>query len=1205
MGGSRCSRVAVAVWLVALCTGLQAKPVLTVWQELKAPRFVVVSPQTATAVGWAATMVKGVTVRPVSPEDYAKAPRPAKGEHGVVFLYNREDAAQWPEAVLKLFPRHPSTVGQGEVVAAYAASGCFTFCVVAPNALLLEAGFAELLKTDAGRCISQPLAMVSYKLQRALAIGRATARLGAWLDAQGSENLRYERTTVSPSDLKAEQLAGNSLVVVALTFEDWRKAVPAEVKEKLAAMLPADVNNALTGQEDSRVVAATAVVGDTRVAAAVAPLDRFLHQVVVGPLRGATPDGNLARIALATPTATGGAVRLADLRSSRRAALAYVDAEGQNQAVARGLSSKLRELLSANCGIGFTDDRILEASLQRAALEGALGSARQTAFDQAADLLMVLRLNSVRRETTFAETAPQCMEADPGEFDEYEPDEPGPNDRKWPFGPHKYPGRENDPQYLKDHAKWEKDQRAWQDRKTAYDYKRDHQTVPWERYLVATQMATVEALLELYSRDAALLCVVPLNGSEKQSETQTSRCNIQGFKARPPSLNLPPSRPSASDQLVADAVEQAVYLAAGIFLMRTLTPKDVGFVPPPSAPATRPEPTGEIVRVTGVGKLGADRAAARDNARQDAMRLAVEKVMGVYLDAETLVEKYQLVKDEIHTRTSGFAAVVKEVEEQEVDGAIQLTCDVEVQHRPLRDQLVKSGLARQWRVMVVLGGTQGKFTKGTAEAAETALQNRVIEASLPVVDRAQSLDLRDKRATLLELVGHPEAARALAQQYQAEVLLTGVAVADDTAARSGQPTCRASLTIKAIDLNTAEILASEEQTADAFSQSLDLAAVAACQKAAEQVSDKLIDRIFRRIGPLTERITLTVAGFTTGITLYTRFLDALKGHPAVTAVNREHLNQGLAEVELELKRGRKREFAVWLESAAVDPEFCCQVTADPGATILAKVRWNIDQERLQQAADRLARTVAVANAARERAATAKDNACRTADASKAEAPVQAQESVKSCRDLAQQAGQAADEARQAAERAKEAGEAAVAAARGNRQHAQVAPLLTQAQQSGEAAEQARQAATDADAAAGKAEAELLRRPVDIATPVPPFVAAGALMVPIKPLLDWLGAKTEWHAASRTLVVTMDRAGAPLTVTLVLDSVNAFVNGVPQRLPVAPQSQKGTTFVPLRFVAEAFGVKIEQDKVARCFRLLDGERTGLLPMPPPATPAGAP
>lgn len=91
--------------------------------------------------------------------------------------------------------------------------------------------------------------------------------------------------------------------------------------------------------------------------------------------------------------------------------------------------------------------------------------------------------------------------------------------------------------------------------------------------------------------------------------------------------------------------------------------------------------------------------------------------------------------------------------------------------------------------------------------------------------------------------------------------------------------------------------------------------------------------------------------------------------------------------------------------------------------------------------------------------------------------------------------------------------------------------------------------------------------------VQPVTLEGRTMVPLRPIFEWLGARVEYDDSGRIAAYRSETATAP-SVELWVGSTQAKVGEAPYQLDVAPQLIHGRCFVPLRFVAESFGVWVE-------------------------------
>lgn len=89
-------------------------------------------------------------------------------------------------------------------------------------------------------------------------------------------------------------------------------------------------------------------------------------------------------------------------------------------------------------------------------------------------------------------------------------------------------------------------------------------------------------------------------------------------------------------------------------------------------------------------------------------------------------------------------------------------------------------------------------------------------------------------------------------------------------------------------------------------------------------------------------------------------------------------------------------------------------------------------------------------------------------------------------------------------------------------------------------------------------------------PVPPVLKNGTTLVPLREIFEALGAQVKWDQATKTVTAIKGKT----TVKLAIGSTQASVGNQQIRLTQAAQIIEGKTFVPLRFVSEALGAKVE-------------------------------
>lgn len=81
---------------------------------------------------------------------------------------------------------------------------------------------------------------------------------------------------------------------------------------------------------------------------------------------------------------------------------------------------------------------------------------------------------------------------------------------------------------------------------------------------------------------------------------------------------------------------------------------------------------------------------------------------------------------------------------------------------------------------------------------------------------------------------------------------------------------------------------------------------------------------------------------------------------------------------------------------------------------------------------------------------------------------------------------------------------------------------------------------------------------------------GRILVQMRDVFEWLGWAVEWHPETRTITAR----GQGYTMTMRINDPRATVNGAGYLLDVPPRLILGRTLVPLRFVAEVTGCRVD-------------------------------
>ena len=352
-------------------------------------------------------------------------------------------------------------------------------------------------------------------------------------------------------------------------------------------------------------------------------------------------------------------------------------------------------------------------------------------------------------------------------------------------------------------------------------------------------------------------------------------------------------------------------LRSGILLAMLLLPLAVGLAQGDASSEAK-----EVV-ASGLGSIIAgDVAHARDDAIEDALRKALEQALGILVESETLVENFQLIEDNIFSKTQGYVQSYDVIREGKRDEQLyEITLRAVVKMADLQTDLdaIATLMRRKNtpRMMVMIeerniGEAPGilHYFEADMNSAETAIMDAFMAKGFKFVDRAtvmRNLD-REKAAAILE--GNAAEAAALGRSVGAEVVITGKALAKAVVVEAFGAKTRsqqATLNVKVIRTDTGDILATS--SAQGAYPHIDdvVGGTKAIQKACEKLCAELIDEIIERWQEDVSQgttITLKVRGISDYDMLNT-FKSSLKYYVrGLSTVTQRDWYEGFATLEV-------------------------------------------------------------------------------------------------------------------------------------------------------------------------------------------------------------------------------------------------------------------------------------------------------------------
>lgn len=286
-----------------------------------------------------------------------------------------------------------------------------------------------------------------------------------------------------------------------------------------------------------------------------------------------------------------------------------------------------------------------------------------------------------------------------------------------------------------------------------------------------------------------------------------------------------------------------------------------------------------VAQVTTVEGVGVD----KDSAVRDAMRNAVENVVGTFIDSRTLVDKSVVALDEVYAKSQGFVKNIKVLREGQSGSEYKVTAQIDVDTNPdsqLMDRLNMIMLLNDPRIAVVvlkndlssqettvgedfdagLAYTDNAAQSKNSEIIETAFNEKLIDLGFSHVVDA-NLVAKLKNSNLLNSIynGNTQLVESI-DNFGVDYLVLGKSTT--TAERIRLPnkegaytdtnltTGRVNLNVKIIKFSTGDIVEAFSTDGQAVSNGADNARLAASQNAAKEAAKKLEVR-FKKIGAKT------------------------------------------------------------------------------------------------------------------------------------------------------------------------------------------------------------------------------------------------------------------------------------------------------------------------------------------------------------------
>jgi len=256
-------------------------------------------------------------------------------------------------------------------------------------------------------------------------------------------------------------------------------------------------------------------------------------------------------------------------------------------------------------------------------------------------------------------------------------------------------------------------------------------------------------------------------------------------------------------------------------------------------------------------------ALARDQAVKDALRMVVEQTVGTMISSETVVQSYEVLQDQIYSKTQGYIRNYNIINESPDGNLYRVTIQANVAKGVLKNDLMALGLliARKNmpRIMIMVAEQNvgmhhyaywWHVVTGHADLTitENTLMEKLAEKGFNIVDHSvKTKNMQISNAYKIESLTN-DAIKTIGNLYDAEVVIYGKALSKlaGSVMGSSMKSAQADVSLRAVNTDNGQVIASSTNHAAAVHPSEVNAGTEALKLAAEGIAEKLITQIINR-----------------------------------------------------------------------------------------------------------------------------------------------------------------------------------------------------------------------------------------------------------------------------------------------------------------------------------------------------------------------
>lgn len=323
--------------------------------------------------------------------------------------------------------------------------------------------------------------------------------------------------------------------------------------------------------------------------------------------------------------------------------------------------------------------------------------------------------------------------------------------------------------------------------------------------------------------------------------------------------------------------------------------------------------SGQVVRqVRACGEAAGLDANAAEDAKNQALRAAVEQACGTLIQAESKAEDFELIYDEVIARSAGFVTEFQVVSTERLaaEGITRVTVLAKVSTKRFSDAwaAARVTIERQNNPRVVLlffedkdGSDDRPAVRGGTVHARW--QNFFLAKGIQLMDKRVIEDVRDRDLELANLSGDVNRLAAIGASFKADVVVFATVeakkVRDVTVAGRATVEWSATMSFQAVRTDDARVIASDSVTEKAMSTSGDASekALSALAGVSAERGLEQVLQAWRKEQTGGREIRLMVEGMNFGV-WESEIKPALSGVDGVRKVVLREMENNVAQIDV-------------------------------------------------------------------------------------------------------------------------------------------------------------------------------------------------------------------------------------------------------------------------------------------------------------------